>query len=56
MAFRALMAITARFDLDTIQMDVINAFVNYKLDETSKGAIQIEEIPLIMAKRADKHL
>jgi len=33
MTFRALMAITAKFDLETVQMDVVNAFVNSKLDE-----------------------
>ena len=33
MAFRALMAITAKFDLETVQMDVVNAFVNSHLDE-----------------------
>ena len=33
MAFRALMAITAKFDLETIQMDAVNAFVNCRLDE-----------------------
>jgi Reverse transcriptase (RNA-dependent DNA polymerase) len=32
-AFRALMAITARFDLETVQMDAVNAFVNCHLDE-----------------------
>src|SRR6266487_639171 len=33
MAFRALMGITAKFDLETIQMDAVNAFVNCQLDE-----------------------
>ena len=33
MAFRALMAITAKFDLETVQMDAVNAFMNCKLDE-----------------------
>lgn len=33
-AFRALMAIVAQFDLDTIQMDAVNAFVNCHLEET----------------------
>ena len=33
MAFRALMAITTKFDLEIIQMDAINTFVNYKLDK-----------------------
>jgi transposase InsO family protein len=33
MAFRALMAITAKFDLETIQMDAVNAFVHCDLDE-----------------------
>ena len=33
MTFRALIAITAKFDLETIQMDAVNAFVNCKLDE-----------------------
>ena len=33
MTFRALMAITAKFDLETVQMDVVNMFVNSKLDE-----------------------
>src|SRR5436190_13013591 len=33
MAFRALMAITAKFDLETVQMDVVNAFVSSHLDE-----------------------
>src|SRR5579871_2458577 len=32
-AFRTLMAITAEFDLETIQMDAINAFVHCDLDE-----------------------
>jgi hypothetical protein len=31
--FRTLMAITARFNLETRQLDVINAFVNCDLDE-----------------------
>ena len=30
-SFRALMAITAKFDLETIQLDAINAFANSKL-------------------------
>ena len=33
MTFRALMAITAKFDLETVQLNAINAFVNYELDE-----------------------
>jgi hypothetical protein len=33
MAFRALMAIMAKFDLETVQMDAVNAFVNCDLDE-----------------------
>ncbi len=33
MAFRALMAIVAKFDLEAIQMDAVNAFVNCHLDE-----------------------
>jgi transposase InsO family protein len=32
--FRTLMAITAKFDLETQQMDAVNAFVNCPLDET----------------------
>ena len=32
--FRTLMAITAKFDLETQQMDAINAFVHCNLDET----------------------
>jgi len=32
-AFRTLMAITAKFDLETIQMDAVNAFVHCDLDE-----------------------
>jgi len=32
-AFRALMGITAKFDLETLQMDAVNAFINCKLDE-----------------------
>ena len=32
-AFRALMNIIARFDLETIQMDAVNAFVNCMLNE-----------------------
>jgi hypothetical protein len=31
--FCTLIAITARFDLETRQLDVINAFVNYDLDK-----------------------
>jgi hypothetical protein len=31
--FRTLMAMTARFDLETRQLDAINAFVNCDLDE-----------------------
>jgi Reverse transcriptase (RNA-dependent DNA polymerase) len=31
--FRTLMAIIAQFDLETRQLDIVNAFVNYKLDE-----------------------
>ena len=31
--FRALMAITAKFDLETVQLDAVNAFVNCELDE-----------------------
>ena len=33
MMFRALMAITAKFDLETVQMDMVNAFINSKLNE-----------------------
>ena len=33
MAFRALMTITAKFDLETVQMDVVNTFINSHLDE-----------------------
>src|SRR5947207_11597137 len=33
MTFQALMAITAKFDLEMIQMNVMNAFVNSKLNE-----------------------
>ena len=33
MAFQALITITAKFDLETIQIDAVNAFVNCKLDE-----------------------
>ena len=33
MAFQTLMTITAKFDLKTIQMNAVNAFVNCKLDE-----------------------
>src|SRR5437762_10928524 len=32
-AFRTLMAITAKFNLETIQMDAVNAFVHCDLDE-----------------------
>lgn len=32
-AFRTLMAVTAKFDLETIQMDAVNAFVHCDLDE-----------------------
>jgi hypothetical protein len=32
-AFRTMMAITARFDLETRQLDAVNAFVNCDLDE-----------------------
>src|SRR5262249_32534186 len=32
-AFRTLIAITARFDLETIQIDAVNAFVHCDLDE-----------------------
>lgn len=32
-SFRALMAIAARFDLEVIQFDAVNAFVNAQLDE-----------------------
>jgi hypothetical protein len=31
--FRTLMAVVAKFDLETIQLDAINAFVNADLDE-----------------------
>ena len=31
--FRAMMAITAQFDLETRQLDAVNAFVNCRLDE-----------------------
>jgi hypothetical protein len=31
--FRTLMAIAAKFDLEIIQLDAINAFVNAELDE-----------------------
>lgn len=34
-AFRELMAITAKFDLKTIQLDAVNAFVNCSLDEVA---------------------
>ena len=33
MIFRALITIIAKFDLETIQIDVINAFINSKLNE-----------------------
>jgi Reverse transcriptase (RNA-dependent DNA polymerase) len=33
MAFRTLMAVTAKFDLETTQMDAVNAFVHCDLDE-----------------------
>ena len=33
MIFQALMTITAKFDLETVQMNVVNTFVNSKLDE-----------------------
>src|SRR5438046_2348382 len=33
MMFQALMTITAKFDLETVQMNVVNVFVNSKLDE-----------------------
>jgi hypothetical protein len=32
-SFRSLMAIVARFNLDTIQLDAVNAFTNARLDE-----------------------
>ena len=32
-AFQTLMAITVKFDLETIQMDAVNAFVHCDLDE-----------------------
>jgi hypothetical protein len=32
-SFRTLMAVMAKFDLETIQLDAINAFVNANLDE-----------------------
>ena len=32
-AFRALMAIVAKFDLETVQMDAVNAFVHCYIDE-----------------------
>jgi hypothetical protein len=32
-SFRTLMAVVAKFDLETIQLDAINAFVNADLDE-----------------------
>jgi hypothetical protein len=33
MAFPSPMAVTAKYDLETIQMDAVNAFVHYDLDE-----------------------
>ena len=33
MMFQALMSIITKFDLKMIQMNVVNAFVNYQLDE-----------------------
>ena len=33
MAFHILIAVTAKFDLKTVQMDAVNIFVNCKLDE-----------------------
>ena len=33
MAFKALMTITAKFDLKTVQMNVINIFINSHLDK-----------------------
>ncbi|KAK6218078.1 reverse transcriptase domain protein [Colletotrichum tabaci] len=33
-SFRSLMAIVARFDLETLQLDAVNAFTNATLDET----------------------
>jgi hypothetical protein len=32
-AFRTLMGITAKFDLETVQIDAVNAFVHCDLDE-----------------------
>ena len=32
-SFRTLMAITAKFGLETIQIDIVNVFVYYNLDE-----------------------
>jgi len=31
--FQTLIAITAKFDLETTQIDAVNAFVHYNLDE-----------------------
>ncbi len=33
MVFRMLIVITAKFNLETVQMDAVNVFVNYILDE-----------------------
>jgi len=32
MIFCALMTITAKFDLETVQLNTVNAFINCKLD------------------------
>jgi hypothetical protein len=33
MAFQTLMGITAKFDLETVHIDMVNAFVHCDLDE-----------------------
>ncbi|KAM4062005.1 hypothetical protein HRG_013495 [Hirsutella rhossiliensis] len=39
MSFRALMAISAEFDLELDQMDAVNAFVNCPLEDENPGEI-----------------
>lgn len=41
--FRLLMAIVANFDLETIQLDVVNAFLNSELPYTYICAIHLLE-------------
>ena len=40
---RTLMAITAKFDLETTQIDAVNAFIHYDLDEKKDKVLRLRK-------------